>query len=275
MNVIEVDELTKVFNKSDVALNNVSFNITKGEKVVILGHNGSGKSTLFRTIAGFEEATEGSVKILDEEINPRNKRRLRETRKKVGMVFQYFGLVENVSVFQNVLFGALGQVKFAPSTYNIFASQTLRERAMDCLNRVGLAHLVKRRADQLSGGQKQRVAIARMLMQEPEIILADEPIASLDPKAGREVMELLMDIAKERNITLLMILHQLPIAEKYGERVIALKNGGLFLDNDVSVIDEDFEAALFDDSKTGEQSKEKNKQEHQNQAKFHEEAENL
>ncbi|WP_462420714.1 phosphonate ABC transporter ATP-binding protein [Salinicoccus sp. Marseille-QA3877] len=275
MNVIEVDELTKVFNKSDVALNNVSFNIKKGEKVVILGHNGSGKSTLFRTIAGFEEATEGSVKISDEEINPRNKLRLRETRKKVGMVFQYFGLVENVSVFQNVLFGALGQVKFAPSTYNIFASQTLRERAMESLNRVGLVHLAKRRADQLSGGQKQRVAIARMLMQEPEIILADEPIASLDPKAGREVMELLTGIAKERNITLLMILHQLPVAEKYGERVIALKNGELFLDNDVSVIDEDFERVLFGDSKTEEHSKKKNEQEHQNLTKFNEEAENL
>lgn len=275
MNVIEVNEITKVFNKSDVALNKVSFNIVKGEKVVILGHNGSGKSTLFRTMTGFEEATEGSVKILDEEIIPKHKRNLRQTRKKVGMVFQYFGLVENVSVFQNVLFGALGQVKFAPATYNIFASQSLRERAMDCLDRVGLTHVVKRRADQLSGGQKQRVAIARMLMQQPEIILADEPIASLDPKAGREVMELLMSIANEKNITLLMILHQLPIAKKYGERVIALKDGELFSDSDVSVIDDDYEASLFSDVDYDERSNMKNRQKQHRQTGYHEEAENL
>lgn len=245
MNVIEVNQITKVFNQRDVALNKVTFNIEKGERVAILGHNGSGKSTLFRTITGFEEATEGSIRILGQEMNPKHRISLRQIRKKVGMVFQYFGLIDNVSVFQNVLFGALGQVKFAPATYNLFASSSLRERAMDCLSRVGLAHLAERRADRLSGGQKQRVAIARMLMQEPDIILADEPIASLDPKAGREVMELLMGIAEERNITLVMILHQLPIARKYAERVIALKNGELFMDDDISVIDENFEAELF------------------------------
>lgn len=245
MNVIEVNRITKVFNQHDVALKDVSFNIAVGERVVILGHNGSGKSTLFRTITGFEEPSEGFVTIRGQEINVKHKRSLRQIRKKVGMVFQYFGLIDNVSVFQNVLFGALGQVKFAPATYGLFASNPLRERAMEALDRVGLAHLAKRRADRLSGGQKQRVAIARMLMQEPEIILADEPIASLDPKAGREVMELLISIAEERNITLVMILHQLPIAKKYAERVIALKNGEVFKDDDISVINDNFETELF------------------------------
>lgn len=245
MGIIEVNRLTKVFNQNDVALKNVSFNINKGERVVILGHNGSGKSTLFRTITGFETATQGTVTILEQNINSKQKRSLREVRKKVGMVFQNFGLIDNVSVFQNVLFGALGQVKFSPATYNLFASNELRVRAMDALNRVDLAHLAERRADRLSGGQKQRVAIARMLMQEPEIILADEPIASLDPTAGRGVMDLLTSIAEEKNITLVMILHQLPVAKKYADRVIALKNGEIFADDNVSIITDDFETELF------------------------------
>ncbi|SOC38622.1 phosphonate ABC transporter ATP-binding protein [Salinicoccus kekensis] len=248
MNAIEVNKIRKVYNQRDVALDGVSFTIKEGESVVILGHNGSGKSTLFRTLTGFEEPTEGSVTLLGREVDPGKRRHLRETRKKVGMVFQAFGLIDNVSVFQNVLFGALGQVKFAPATYSLFASDALRTRAMECLDRVGLAHLSERRADRLSGGQKQRIAIARMLMQDPEIILADEPIASLDPKAGREVMDLLAEIAAERNITLLMILHQIPIAKRYADRFIALKNGEVYADGEVSVIDEDFETALFGNS---------------------------
>jgi len=252
MNAIEVKQIKKVYNQRDVALNGVSFTIREGESVVILGHNGSGKSTLFRTLTGFEEPTEGSVALLGREVDIRKRQHLRETRKKVGMVFQAFGLVDNVSVFQNVLFGALGQVKFAPATYSLFASDALRTRAMECLDRVGLAHLSERRADRLSGGQKQRIAIARMLMQDPEIILADEPIASLDPKAGMEIMELLSGIAAERNITLLMILHQIPIAKKYADRFIALKNGEVFADGDVSLIDEDFEMSLCGSEETKE-----------------------
>lgn len=247
MSVIAVENLKKVYDNNTVALNEINFTIEKGEKVVILGHNGSGKSTLFRTMTGFEEATVGTVKIFDDIIEPKNKKKLRATRKKVGMVFQYFGLVNNLTVFQNVLFGALGSVKFAPMAYNIFASEKLRTKTIECLERVGLSHLSLRRADQLSGGQKQRVAIARMLMQDPEVILADEPIASLDPKAGKEVMQLLVNIAEEKNITLIMILHQIPIAKQYGERLITLKNGRVTYDGNVSSLDDDFVAELFND----------------------------
>lgn len=245
MTIISVDNITKKYPNGTVAINGISFSVESGEQVIILGHNGSGKSTLFRSITGFETLTSGSIHIFGEEINPNKKRQLRNMRKRIGMVFQYFGLITNISVFQNVLFGALGKVKFAPQTYALFASNELREKAMDCLRRVGLEQYAKHRADELSGGQKQRIAIARMLMQDPEIILADEPIASLDPKAGREIMNLLISIAEERNLTLVMILHQMEMAKEFGKRIIALKHGEIVLDSDVSALTAGFEQSLF------------------------------
>lgn len=242
---IKLDHVTKIYPNGTQALTDLSFSVDKGEQVVVIGHNGSGKSTLFRVLSGFEPISEGKVRLFNQEVNPKKRSELREIRRRVGMVFQHFGLIDNISVFQNVLFGALGQVNFAMQTYNLFASKELRAKAMDALKRVGLEDYAKRRADQLSGGQKQRVSIARMLMQEPEIILADEPIASLDPKAGEEIMELLVSIAKERNLTLLMILHQLEIAKKYGDRMIVLQKGSLERDSHVSDIDQEFKDHVF------------------------------
>ena len=173
--------------------------------------------------------TEGEIIIDKERINAvGNKKALKNTRKKIGMVFQHFHLIDNLSVFQNVLFGALGR-EGTIGTFAPFASKKIRFQAMECLERVGLSHLAKRRADQLSGGQKQRVAIARMLMQESKVVLADEPIASLDPKAGREVMDLLWDVIRENGMTVVCVLHQVDIALEYGDRVIGLKKGEVLI----------------------------------------------
>ncbi len=259
MSIIKVNNITKTFPNGTTALKDMSFTIDEGERVIILGHNGSGKSTLFRSMTGFEALSGGAIHIFNKSINPKHKKELRNIRRRIGMVFQYFGLITNISVFQNVLFGALGQVKFSPQTYSLFASRALREKAMDSLERVGLAQYAKHRADELSGGQKQRVAIARMLMQDPEIILADEPIASLDPKAGREIMDLLVSIAEERNLTLVMILHQMEIAKTYGERIIALKHGEIVLDGGVSDITPEFEMDLFNRHKLIEREKTESK----------------
>jgi len=228
--MIEVKQVSKVFPNGFKGLDQVTFQAVKGENVMLMGHNGSGKSTLFRCLSGLEQPTEGGVSIAGEQISRLKRKQMRDLRKKIGMVFQHFNLVSNLSVFQNVLFGALGNVPTALHAFSTFATRELRIDAMECLDRVGLACLASRRADQLSGGQKQRVAIARMLMQQPEIILADEPIASLDPKAGKYIMELMSDIAKERKLTVVTILHHLDLALEYGDRILMLKEGRLVLD---------------------------------------------
>lgn len=172
----------KVYGNDVVALSDINFEVKPGEKVMLLGHNGSGKSTLFKCLTGFERPTEGKVFIGDTDITSLKKNEFRNVRKQVGLVFQNFNLINNISVFQNVLYGALGGNQGFRKTLNAFASDEMRYKAMECLDRVSLAEFANRRADQLSGGQKQRVAIARTIMQEPEIILADEPVASLDLK---------------------------------------------------------------------------------------------
>jgi phosphonate transport system ATP-binding protein len=246
MTILQVEHVNKVYPNGTKALTDVSFDVNKGESVIILGHNGSGKSTLFRCITGFEKPTKGSISIFDRPLHPISKRELRNVRKKIGMVFQDFGLIHNLSVFQNVLFGAMGKTTFALQTFSSIASSEWRDKAMDSIERVGLAHVAKNRADQLSGGQKQRVAIARMLMQDPEFILADEPIASLDPKAGKEVMDLLWSIVEEKNLTVIAILHQLEIAKEYGRRIIALKEGNKVIGAAEAEVDEAFLDSIYD-----------------------------
>lgn len=233
---LSVQGVKKTFSDGTTALNNINFDVQNGEGVVLLGHNGSGKSTLFRCISSFESPTEGKILFNNQDLTKLNKRQLRPVRKRIGMVFQHFHLIHNLTVFQNVLFGALGSVRTPFETFAPFATKQLRMEAMYCLERVGLSHLAKRRADQLSGGQQQRVAIARMLMQKPEMVLADEPIASLDPKAGREVMDLLWEVTRERKLTVICILHQMDIALEYGERIIALKKGLKVIDKPVGEI---------------------------------------
>lgn len=236
MNSIEIKNLAKIYPGGTEALKNINFNIKSGEGVIILGHNGSGKSTFFKSIIGFEKPTSGEVWINEKLVSVDNKRELKKIRKDVGMVFQNPNLIDNLSVFQNVLFGALGRVSGFRKIISPFASDELREEAMECLDRVGLSDIAKKRADQISGGQKQRVSIARMLMQKPQVVLADEPIASLDPRAGEEVMELLWEVAKERKCTVICVLHQMEMALKYGERIIGLKKGEVVLDSKASAL---------------------------------------
>ncbi|UTR05957.1 phosphonate ABC transporter ATP-binding protein [Alkalihalobacillus sp. LMS6] len=244
--MIEVRGLTKTYDNGVTALTGIDFTVEQGEKVVLLGHNGSGKSTLFRCVSQFEKPTQGHVYVNGADLPTLSKRTVRGYRKQMGIVFQHFNLVYNVSVLQNVLFGAMGRTATFIHVLAPFAANTLREEAMDCLEQVGLASLAGRRADALSGGQKQRVAIARMLMQRPSIILADEPIASLDPKAGKEIMSLLTRIASKKGMTMICILHQLEAALEFGDRIIALKNGKKVLDASVQKMDQRQLSWLYD-----------------------------
>jgi phosphonate transport system ATP-binding protein len=230
MNAISVDNLHKHYGQLHV-LRGLTLKIPKGECVILLGANGCGKSTLMRCLNGLAPHDDGVITILDESLTGLSKPKLRQLRRKVGVVFQQFNLVQNVSVFQNVLYGALGQERFGLiASLACFAKDELRERAMAALDRVGLAHKAHADCRELSGGQQQRVAIARTLMQDAEIIIADEPVASLDPKAGKEIMDLLLDVVTERQLTVLCTLHQLELAQEYGDRIIGMKAGQIVLD---------------------------------------------
>jgi len=224
-----VEGLSKRYGNGTQALDGVTVSITRGDTVILLGPNGSGKSTLLRCLNLLEQPSAGRISFDGTDLTLAGATALRDCRRRIGVVFQRFNLVPGLSAFQNVLFGGLGRSGLTRALA-LFAPASLREQAMACLARVNLADKAAQRADTLSGGQQQRVAIARMLMQEPEVVLADEPIASLDPKAGRDVMNLLWEITRERKLTLVCTLHHLELAREYGGRIIGLQQGRLVLD---------------------------------------------
>lgn len=241
---VDIRGVGKTYPDGTRVLEDVTLSIGSGEGLVLLGANGCGKSTLLRCLLGLEKLSSGDIVIGDVSLTNASGARLRRMRSRIGSVFQQFNLVDNLSVFQNVLFGRLGNDGLLRSL-NLTCRASSRDKAMDCLQRVGLTHLARRRTDQLSGGQQQRVAIARMLMQDAEIVLADEPVASLDPRAGREVMDLLFEIVHERNMTVICVLHQLDLARDYAARIVGLKNGRVVLDAAPREIDDSCLANLY------------------------------
>ena len=229
--ILQARGIEKRFDGKPV-LRGVDLSLAEGEVTVLLGANGGGKSTLIRCLTGLLAPDDGTVQLGETRIDRLRGGARRRARRRMAMVFQHFNLIENVSVFQNVLNGAMGRVPFGLlGVLAPLASAELRERAMACLARVGLAEQAARPARTLSGGQQQRVALARALMQEAEILIADEPVASLDPQAGERVMELLVGIAREQGLTVLVSLHQLALAERFGDRLVGLKDGQVAFDS--------------------------------------------
>lgn len=243
--VIDVRGLTKEFANGTRALNGVDLQVRAGETVVLLGANGSGKSTLQKCVTKLMKPTTGSVQVLGTEVTTASKREIAELRKDVGVVFQRINLVRELSVLTNVIHGSLGRARSPRNWFAASARAEQREEAMEALERVGLAHAADRRAEQLSGGQQQRVAIARMLMQRPQIVLADEPVAALDPRAGRAVMDLLWEVTEEQGLTLICTLHQLELARDYGSRVLALRDGVVEMDTHMSLVADEQLAGLY------------------------------
>ncbi|MCL9776087.1 phosphonate ABC transporter ATP-binding protein [Vibrio methylphosphonaticus] len=238
---LDVVDLKKTYSDGTRALNGLSFSVEPGEGVIILGHNGCGKSTLMKCLTGIEPITSGKIVLDGTNLANAPSRELRALRQRIGCVFQKFNMVGNLSVLQNVLFGMMGRKSYWACN-TLTATKADRFHAMDALDRVGLAHLAGRRTDTLSGGQQQRVAIARMLMQDAEVVFADEPVASLDPKAGQEVMELLWSVIKERNMSVTCVLHQIEFARQFGERFVGLNSGELLFDApSASISDADIE----------------------------------
>lgn len=235
---IEVAGLAKTYGHGTRALDGVDLTVERGETVVLLGANGSGKSTLLKSLTRLVEPTAGTVLLHGDDVTRAKKKRLAQIRREVGVVFQNINLVNQLSVLTNVIHGSLGR---ASSTRNWFAATAhdeQRHEAMDALQRVGLTAVADRRAEQLSGGQRQRVAVARMLMQRPRIVLADEPVAALDPRAGRAIMDLLWEIAGEQGLTLVCSLHQLHLARAYAHRVVALRDGRIDIDAPIGTLED-------------------------------------
>ena len=236
--MLEIKHLTKIYDDDVVALRDVSFKVEKGEFLAVIGLSGSGKSTLLRCINRLIEPTEGQIIWDGEDITAASQDEMLRIRRKIGMVFQHFNLVSRSKVITNVLAGRLGYVSPAMSLINRFPKSDL-EMAYKQLERVGITEQAKKRADELSGGQQQRVGIARAMMQQPEMILADEPVASLDPVLAHSIMQYLETINREDGVMILCSLHFLDLVHRYADRAIALNEGVLVFDGAPEEIDDE------------------------------------
>jgi phosphonate transport system ATP-binding protein len=235
--MLKIENLTKVYDNGFKALKNISLEIPDGQFISIIGLSGSGKSTLLRCINRLIEPTEGRIIWNGVDITAASDEEVRQIRRRIGMIFQQFNLVKRSKVITNVLQGRLGYVSPLYSFLNYFPKKD-RNEALANLDRVGIRSQAYKRASELSGGQQQRVGIARALMQQPELMLADEPVASLDPATSHSVMKYLEQLNKEDGITVLCSLHFLSLARAYADRVIALKDGILQFDGLPTEIDE-------------------------------------
>lgn len=232
---LELAGVSKLYGES-TALNDVSFKINPGEVVALLGPSGAGKSTIFRCISRLVEVDGGQVRVLGSNIGALDHRALRAQRRAIGLIFQQFNLISRLSSLDNVLAGRLGH---AP-TWRVISrrfTEADRQMALSALDRVGLLDRAYQRADSLSGGQQQRVAIARALTQQSRLVLADEPVASLDPASSENVLQVLKEIARERGIAVLCSLHQTDLARRYADRIVALRAGKVVLDAPATEID--------------------------------------
>lgn len=227
---VSVSGLTKRFGDRAAVFERLDFAVPHGEAVAVIGANGTGKSTLMRSLVRLTEVDEGDIEVLGQQVRNLNTKQLRKLRSRVGFVFQKHNLVSRLCSLSNVIHGAQARHAGPRVWAQWSAPRHVRDEAMHCLERVGLADRAKQRVDSLSGGQSQRVAIARMLMQRPELVIADEPVASLDPKAGAEVMDLLFNLTREAGLTLLFVSHHMEHAHAYADRIIGLGHGKVLMD---------------------------------------------
>jgi phosphonate transport system ATP-binding protein len=226
---VRLTQVTKDFAETR-ALDAVDLTVPAGQMLAILGASGSGKSTLLRTLNGLVVPTSGTVEVLGTDVTKARSRQMRLLRTGVGFIFQQFGLVGRLSVMENVLSGALGRIRF-PRAGVLAYPRALRLDALANLERVGLADRAFQRSDTLSGGQQQRAAIARTLMQRPTVLLADEPVASLDPESSAAVLALLLEICQEKGLTVITSLHQVELARGWADRLVGMRAGRVILDD--------------------------------------------
>ena len=234
--MLSVEALVKTYKSGDKALNGVSFTVPKGQVVGLIGPSGAGKSTLIRCVNRLVEPSSGRVLLNDQDLTALGPRALRRARRRIGMIFQEYALVERLTVMENVLSGRLGYVSFWRSWARRFPPRDI-ETAFRLLDRVGLDGRADSRADALSGGQRQRVGIARALAQEPELLLVDEPTASLDPKTSRQIMRLITEVCAERGLPAIINIHDVVLAQQFAQRIIGLRAGSVVFDGPPEALD--------------------------------------
>lgn len=227
--MLRVENLVKRYKTGDQALTDLNLEIPQGQVMALIGPSGAGKSTLIRCINRLVEPTEGKIWLGDIELTKLGSSALRTNRRKMGMIFQEYALVERLSVMENVLSGRLGYVSFWRSYFRKFPSTDVNE-AYRLLERVGLDHMADKRADELSGGQRQRVGICRALIQDPKLLLVDEPTASLDPKTSRQIMRLICELCEERNLAAIINIHDVLLAQMFAKRIVGLQLGVMVYD---------------------------------------------
>jgi len=226
---LKIEKLVKAYVPGKPVLKDISFEVRGRSSVAIIGPSGTGKSTLIRCVNKLIPPTSGSVYVSGENITLLRGGELRKARRKIGMVFQEFNLVERLSVMENVLSGRLGYVSSWRAWWRKYPRKDV-DSAFDLLESIGLIDFYQQRADSLSGGQRQRVGIARAIMQEPHVLLADEPTSSLDPKTSVEIMDLLIDLSAKHAIPLLINIHDVELAKRFTDRIIGLSQGGIVFD---------------------------------------------
>lgn len=227
--MLRLDKLVKQYKTGDLALKEISLEIPEGQVMALIGPSGAGKSTLIRCVNRLVEPTSGTIQLNDLELTSLNQVQLRKARRRMGMIFQEYALVERLTVMENVLSGRLGYVGFWRSYFRKFPQSDIDE-AFRLLERVGLDHMCDKRADELSGGQRQRVGICRALIQNPELLLVDEPTASLDPKTSRQIMRLICELCEERNLSAIINIHDVMLAQMFAQRIVGLQLGEIVYD---------------------------------------------
>ena len=227
--MLELENLTKRYNTGDLALQGIDLSIPSGQVLALIGPSGAGKSTLIRCINRLVEPTNGSAILNELNLTKLSSRALRKSRRKMGMIFQEYALVERLTVMENVLSGRLGYVGFWKSFLRKFPKKDVNE-AFRLLDRVGLLEMADKRADELSGGQRQRVGICRALIQNPDLLLVDEPTASLDPKTSRQIMRLINELCQERGLTAIINIHDVLLAQMFSQRIVGLALGNIVYD---------------------------------------------
>ena len=227
--MLRLDKLTKQYKTGDLALKDIELEIPDGQVMALIGPSGAGKSTLIRCVNRLVEPTSGKISLNDLELTTLSQGQLRKARRRMGMIFQEYALVERLTVMENVLSGRLGYFGFWRSSFRKFPQSDIDE-AFRLLERVGLDHMANKRADELSGGQRQRVGICRALIQNPELLLVDEPTASLDPKTSRQIMRLIRELCHERKLSAIINIHDVLLAQMFSERIVGLQLGEIVYD---------------------------------------------
>lgn len=234
--MLAIEGLHKRYPTGDLALKGVSLRLSAGEVLGLIGPSGAGKSTLIRCVNRLVEPSAGVVRLDGQDLAVLNSAKLRAARRRIGMIFQEFALVERLTVMENLLSGRLGYTGFWASWFRRFAGEDVA-RAFELLERVGLAGMENKRADALSGGQRQRVGIARALMQDPLLLLVDEPTASLDPKTSRQIMRLIVELCRERGLTAVVNIHDVVLATEFLPRIVGLRAGEVVYDGAAARVD--------------------------------------